>query len=119
MAEAREPRVGERRELRSSGRPRRSRPPTLKGPQLAGLARDQLAQITGYEAQGVSELRRNEDGGWTATVELLEMSRIPPSDDLLASYRAEFDESGELLGYERVSRYARGRVGTKSEREGG
>jgi Gas vesicle synthesis protein GvpO len=119
MAEPREQRAREHGELRSSRRPPRPRPRALKGPHLAELARDQLAQITGYQAQGVSELRRDEDGGWTVTVELLEMSRIPPSDDLLASYRAQFDQGGELLGYERIRGYARGRAGQNPQLEGG
>ena len=98
---------------------RRPAPRGLSGAQVARRAREQLAEITGYEAQGVSELSRSEDGGWTATVELLEMSRIPPSEDLLGSYRAEFDQRGELLGYQRMRRYARGRPGENGDGGGG
>jgi Gas vesicle synthesis protein GvpO len=119
MTEPRERRVRESGELRSSRRPPRSRPRTLTGPRLAELAREQLAPITGYDAQGVWELRRDEHGSWMATIELLELSRIPPSDDLLASYRAQFDADGELLGYERIRHYARGRAGPNSQLEGG
>ena len=119
MAEDREARTRDRREVRTARRSSRVRARNLKGPQIAQLAREQLAQITGYEAQGVSELRRSDDGGWTATVELLELSRIPPSDDLLASYRAEFDAEGDLVGYQRIRRYARGRAGGNSDLDGG
>ena len=47
------------------------------------------------------------DGTWKVAVELLELSRIPEANDVLGSYEAELDESGELLGYQRVRRYAR------------
>ena len=40
-------------------------------------------------------------------MELLELSRVPETDDVLGSYEVEFDENGELLGYRRLRRYAR------------
>jgi hypothetical protein len=118
MAEESERRTRQRSEARVPRRASRVRQPALKGPQVAELAREQLAQITGYEAQGVSELRRDDDGGWTATVELLELARIPPSDDLLGSYEAQFDADGDLLSYRRIRRYARGRAGNDRELSG-
>ena len=119
MAKERMRTSGQRGELRSGKRPPVRERTRITGAQLADRAREQLADITGYEAQGVSELSRDEDGGWTVTVELLELSRVPPSDDLLGSYRAQFDERGELLGYERLRRYARGRAGENSQLDGG
>jgi hypothetical protein len=119
MAEERARTSRQRGELRA-GKPRPTRERTrVTGAQVADRAREQLADITGCEAQGVSELSRDEDGGWTVTVELLELSRVPPSDDLLGSYRAQFDQRGELLGYERLRRYARGRPGGNSQLDGG
>ena len=119
MADQRTRTSRQRGELRSGRRrPERERV-KITGAQVADRAREELSEITGYEAQGVSELSRDADGGWTVTVELLEMSRIPPSDDLLGSYRAQFDGSGELLGYQRLRRYARGRPGENSQPKGG
>ncbi len=48
------------------------------------------------------------ESGWTVTVEMLEDRRIPSSTDILATYEAELDDDGELLGYRRVRRYSRG-----------
>lgn len=69
-----------------------------------------LVEITGLQSEGVSALERQDDGLWRLTVELLEFTRIPNSDDLLATYQASADANGELLGYRRVRRYARSRA---------
>jgi Gas vesicle synthesis protein GvpO len=95
------------RPSRGSGSRQRSREGRLSGAQLAQRARRDLAEITGLEAEGVTSLERDADGTWRVTVELLELSRIPETDDMLGSYEAELDEDGELLGYRRVRRYAR------------
>jgi hypothetical protein len=79
----------------------------MSGAQLALSARQQLAEITGMEAENVTALERDEDGTWIVTVDLLELSRIPNTDDVLGSYEVELDEGGELLGYRRVRRYTR------------
>lgn len=77
------------------------------GAQLAQRTRDQLAEITGYQAEGVTSLERAEDGTWFVTVELLELERVPATDDMLGSYEAQVDTDGELIGYRRLRRYAR------------
>lgn len=91
-----------------------SRPPPSSGGlssgQLAQQARQTLAEITGLEAEGVTSLERAEDGTWRVTVELLELERVPPTDDVLGRYQARLDENGDLLGYERVERYTRSQV---------
>lgn len=55
----------------------------------------------------MTSLERADDGTLEGTVELLEFSRRPETDDMLGSYEVELDESGELLGYRRLRRYAR------------
>lgn len=98
-------------------RPRRragGRGPT--GAQLAQVARRQLAEITGLDAESVTSLGQADDGTWKVTVELLELSRIPESDDVLGSYEVQLDEEGELLAYERVERYARSQSGRQDRR---
>lgn len=87
---------------RGEGRPKRS-----SGSKLAQRAKRELAEITGLEAEAVTSLARAEDGTWKVTVELLELERVPNTDDMLGSYEAELDEDGELLGYRRLRRYAR------------
>jgi gas vesicle protein GvpO len=87
---------------------RRRRRARLSAAQLAQRALRELAAITGFEPEGVTALERV-NGTWRVTVELLELSRIPETDDMLGSYEAQLDESGELLRYRRVRRYARTR----------
>lgn len=82
----------------------------LSSGQLARKARQALAEITGLEAESVTSLERAHDGTWRVTVELLELERVPPTDDVLGRYEAHLDEHGDLLGYERVERYTRSQV---------
>jgi Gas vesicle synthesis protein GvpO len=84
----------------------------LSGGQLAQRARQELAEITGLEPEGVTSLERSDDGTWKVIVELLELERVPPTDDVLGSYEAHLDENGDLIGYERVERYTRSQVGS-------
>jgi hypothetical protein len=65
----------------------------------------------------VTSLEQYDDGGWKVTVELLELSRVPETDDIIGSYDVDVDENGTLLGYRRVRRYARSHV--LEERGGG
>jgi transcriptional regulator with XRE-family HTH domain len=82
----------------------------LSGPKLALRAREQLAEITGLEAESVSSLEQDDDGTWKVVVEVLELSRVPSTDDVIGSYEAELDEDGELLGYRRIRRYPRSKA---------
>jgi hypothetical protein len=82
----------------------------LSGPKLALQARKQLSEITGMEAESVSSLQRGDDGTWKVVVEVLELSRVPSTDDVIGSYEVELDEDGELLGYQRVRRYPRSKA---------
>jgi Gas vesicle synthesis protein GvpO len=89
------------------------------GAQLAQQARRELSEITGLEAESVTSLERAEDGSWLVTVELLELSRVPDTDDVIGSYEVELDEKGELLGYRRLRRYARSQAGDEQGVQGG
>ncbi|MGW4082658.1 gas vesicle protein GvpO [Streptomyces sp. NPDC004822] len=71
-------------------------------------ARAQLAELTGMEAETVTSFDRTEDG-WTLEVEVLELSRVPDTMSLMASYQVELDSEGQLTGYRRLGRYERGR----------
>ena len=77
------------------------------GVKIAARAREELSEMTGLEAEGVTSLVQDEDGLWWVTVEVLELSRVPETDDMLGSYEVELDEKGEILSYRRVRRYAR------------
>jgi hypothetical protein len=84
-----------------------------RGPNPQDVARaavETLAQLTGRRPETVLGIRR-EDDGWKVTVEVVELSRVPSSTDLLGSYLVSLDEKGEVVGYERSRRYQRGQVG--------
>jgi hypothetical protein len=67
----------------------------------------QVTELTGKDPEGVTGVRRSEDG-WLVTVEVVEDRRIPSSTDILSTYETEIDGDGELLSYRRVRRYSRG-----------
>jgi len=82
--------------------------------ELAKAARLQLAQLTGRVPESVLGLRKDDDG-WRVTVEVVELSRVPNSTDLLGCYVVTLDDDGELVGYERVRRYQRGQAGGEEQ----
>ena len=81
----------------------------LSPPQLVGRARDQVEELFGKPVEAVSGFGRPEDngGGWTVTLELLELERIPDTTSLLGTYEATLDADGNLLDARRVRRYPR------------
>ncbi|MEU9328826.1 gas vesicle protein [Streptomyces canus] len=79
-------------------------------------ARTQLAELTGMDAENVSSFEQTEDG-WSLEIEVLELSRVPDTMSLMASYQVELDPEGQLTGYRRVRRYERGRA--DAHRQGG
>ncbi|WP_250847457.1 gas vesicle protein GvpO [Streptomyces hygroscopicus] len=87
-------------------RPRRT---ALGARGAARSAARQVAQLTGRDPEGVTSLERRE-GGWVVGIEVVETHRIPDSTDILAEYRVELDDDGELVTYRRAERYYRGRA---------
>jgi hypothetical protein len=81
----------------------------LSPPQLVGRAREQVEELFGKPVEAVSGFEQtNGDGkGWTVTLELLELERIPDTTRLLGTYEATLDRDGNLLGARRVRRYPR------------
>ena len=93
------------RKRASAPRAEADRPPNPG--RIAAEAARQLVELTGKEPEGVVGLDRS-DGGWKVEVEVLEVSRIPNTTDVLAMYEVEVDGKGSLQGYRRVRRYVRG-----------
>jgi gas vesicle protein GvpO len=89
---------------KSPGHNSRSEPEPLR---VASRAAEQLVALTGREPEGVAGLERTEDG-WIVQVELLELRRVPSTTDVIALYEVRTDERGDLQGYRRLRRYARG-----------
>jgi hypothetical protein len=87
----------------------------LSLPQLVGRAREQMEELFGKPVESVSGFEQtNGDGdgdgdekGWTVTLELLELERIPDTTSLLGTYEATLDSDGNLLGAHRTRRYPR------------
>jgi Gas vesicle synthesis protein GvpO len=71
-------------------------------------AREHLKTLAGLEAESVSSFTPAPDGGgWKIGLEVLEVSRVPPSTDVLATYEVTLDDNGDLLSYTRTRRYYR------------
>jgi hypothetical protein len=102
---------GDGREGPAAGRRRQPKPIPATAAAEAGL--EQIASLTGKEVEGVIAVQPT-DGGWLVGVEVLEDRRVPSTADMLASYEAELDSRGNLLGYRRTSRYVRGRADSAS-----
>ncbi|EXU67392.1 gas vesicle protein [Streptomyces sp. PRh5] len=100
----------ERHEREPEPEPERERRPRrLVARDAARSAARHVRGLTGRAPEGVTSLERTEDG-WTIGIEVVETHRIPDSTDILAEYRVELDDHGELVSYRRAERYYRGRA---------
>ena len=85
----------------------------VSGPKAVAAAKANLEELTGQPVESVSGLMRTRDG-WAVSLEVVELERVPRSTDLMATYRVEIDNEGELMGYERMARYYRNQPGGAS-----
>jgi hypothetical protein len=92
---------------RSGDAPRAESAPSTSPLKLAGTAAQQLLELTGKAPEGIIGLEKNDDG-WRVQVEVVEVRRIPNTTDVLALYEVDADAKGNLQGYRRIRRYARG-----------
>ena len=74
---------------------------------LALTARATVQDMTSFEPESVSALQWDGES-WLISVEVCELSRIPNTTDVMASYVVQLDDNGGLLGYKRERRYVRG-----------
>jgi len=77
--------------------------------QAAERAREQLEALLERQVEEISGLERTHDG-WVATLEVLELERVPDTTDVLASYEMELDERLNLRRYQQVRRYHRAEI---------
>ena len=82
----------------------------FSAPQAAREAAKQLAEVTCLKFDSVSAVDKK-DAGWHVTVNLVELSRIPHSTDVLGVYEVELDAEGNLERYHRGPRYLRDQIG--------
>jgi len=97
------------RQDQGSPTPKATKPGAMK---VARAAAAQLTELTGRRPEVVVGVERNDDG-WQVELEVVESRRIPDSTDILATYRVQVDEDGEMLGYYRAQRYVRGKGGER------
>lgn len=77
--------------------------------ELARAAMIALQELTGYTAEATTGLEWDDDSEtWRVTVEVLELSRVPNTTDVIGAYQVRLDPQGTLHGYRRLRRYARG-----------
>lgn len=68
--------------------------------------RERVPDLIGRELDGVTSLRRD-DEGWTATVELIERRAVPDTQDILGQYEVTLAADAEIRGYRRLETYRR------------
>lgn len=81
----------------------------MVGSEITRMAKSELAELTGLKPDTVSGMK-HDDQGWHITLEMIELKRIPESNDVLATYELLLDETGTILNYQRVRRYTRSQV---------
>ncbi|WUL62603.1 gas vesicle protein [Streptomyces sp. NBC_00344] len=81
----------------------------LDVPTAMRRAAGQLAQMLQCEPSSVSALKATDDG-WSADVEVVELEKVPDTASVMATYRVSLDLEGQLVGYERIRRYAKGQI---------
>ncbi|GAA4853142.1 hypothetical protein GCM10023201_53220 [Actinomycetospora corticicola] len=84
-----------------------NRSPAPGGREVLDAVRD-LADDLGWQSEAVAGLRRTADG-WTATVDVVETSRVPSTTDVIGVYEIDLDDRADMLGFRRLRHYIRGR----------
>jgi hypothetical protein len=74
---------------------------------LVQQARRQVSELTGMPAESIMGFKREGEGGWTVTVQALELSRVPSTMDILGTYEVTLSDDGELLGFRHLGRHRR------------
>jgi len=74
--------------------------------QLLARARQYAEEFTGHPVESFSGLAQ-EDRGWRVGLEVVEVSRVPSTTDVLASYEVVLTGEGDLVDFRRAGRYYR------------
>jgi hypothetical protein len=72
-------------------------------------ALEQFQVLTHLEPIGATGVRREQDH-WSVLVDVVELERVPVTTSVVATYRVDVDDGGELCGFERLRRFVRGSV---------
>src|SRR3954453_8175082 len=84
----------------------RQQPPRLPLREILALATDEVSALIGRPVEGVSAVDRV-DHGFQLAIEVVELTRIPDTTSVLATYEVDVDDSGQLRSYRRLRRYNR------------
>ena len=79
----------------------------LSAAELGRAALTTVRELTGYEPEAITGLEWDGEF-WDISVDVLELSRVPNTTDVLASYVVQLDEKGTLRGLKRARRFVRG-----------
>jgi hypothetical protein len=93
-----------RRSQNGAGRNSRSK---LSGREAIQRVRGELPELLGHPVDAVLGLEPDDGKGWNVTVQVVELSRIPHSTDVLGTYEVTLDGRGEIQSYKRRRRYYR------------
>jgi hypothetical protein len=99
--------MAEQRSRRSQNGSGRNSSTRLSGAEVVQRVRRELPQLLGHPVEAVLGFEPNDSKGWSVTVQIVELSRIPHSTDVLGSYEVMVDKDGEVQGYKRKRRYYR------------
>jgi len=97
--------MAEQRSRRSQNGSRRNA--RLSGREVIERVRRELPALLGHPVEAVLGLEPEDGKGWNVTVQVVELSRIPHSTDVLGAYTVTLDQHGELQSYKRRRRYYR------------
>lgn len=64
-------------------------------------------ELIGAEPDGVTGITATDDG-WQVTLEVVERSAVPDTQDILGRYEVDLDSNYSPTGYRRLERYRRG-----------
>ena len=99
--------MAEQRSKRSQNGARGSAGGRISAREAIERVRGELPQLLGHPVDSVLGAEPQDDKGWNVTVQVVELSRIPHSTDVLGAYEVTLDKDGELASYKRRRRYYR------------
>ena len=79
----------------------------LSPAEVAQRARQQVSELFGKPVDSIVGIAPDGTRGWTVTLELVELERIPEKTSLIGSYEVKLDADGNLVEARRLRRYPR------------
>jgi Gas vesicle synthesis protein GvpO len=99
--------MAEQRSKRSQNGARSNARSRISAREAIERVRGELPQLLGHPVDSVLGAEPGDDKGWSVTVQVVELARIPHSTDVLGAYDVTLDGQGELQSYKRRRRYYR------------